>query len=117
MAPVLVTNPQGVEAVLGTPGGPTIPTAMAHILTANLFHGQSPEAAIGADRLHHQGWPDALSHEPEFDRPELLAALAGMGYPLKDKHELIGDVHGVWRQDGQCLAVSDHRREGKALAT
>ena len=117
MAPVLVTGPEGVEAVLGTPGGPTIPTAMAHILTATLCHGQSPEAALGADRLHHQGWPDALSHEPEFEKPELLAALAGMGYTLKDKHELIGDVHGVWRQGADRLAVSDYRREGKAAAT
>ena len=116
MAPVLVTRAGSVEAVLGTPGGPTIPTAMAHVLTATLFHGQSPEAVLGADRLHHQGWPDVLTHEPEFDRPELLAALAALGYPLKDKHELIADVHGVWRAGTECLAVSDYRREGKALA-
>jgi gamma-glutamyltranspeptidase/glutathione hydrolase len=116
MAPVLVTGPKGVEAVLGTPGGPTIPTTMADLLLATLVHGKRPEAVIGASRLHHQGWPDALAHEPGFDRPELLATLAGMGYPLKDKHELIADVQGVWRSGGEYLAVSDYRREGKALA-
>ncbi|MDR3669573.1 MAG: gamma-glutamyltransferase, partial [Holophaga sp.] len=86
MAPVLVTGPDGVEAVLGTPGGPTIPTSLANILMATLVHGQDPAQAVAAGRLHHQGWPDALAYEPGFDRPELLAALAGMGYATKDKH-------------------------------
>jgi gamma-glutamyltranspeptidase/glutathione hydrolase len=116
MAPVLVTGAGGVEAVLGTPGGPTIPTSLANILMATLVHGQDPAQAVAAGRLHHQGWPDTLAHEPGFDRPELLAALAGMGYPTKDKHELIADVQGVWRAGAECLAVSDYRREGKALA-
>ena len=57
---------------------------------------------VAAGRLHHQGWPDALAHEPGFDRPELLAALAEMGYPLKDKHELIADVQGVWCAGGDA---------------
>jgi gamma-glutamyltranspeptidase len=75
-----------------------------------------PEPLIRASRLHHQGWPDALSHEPGFDRPELLSALAGMGYVLKDKHELISDVQGIFRRGDQYLAVSDYRREGQARA-
>ncbi|HNX30752.1 MAG TPA: gamma-glutamyltransferase [Holophaga sp.] len=116
MAPVLVTSGAEVEMVLGTPGGPTIPTTLANILVALLLHGVDPEALVRASRLHHQGWPDVLAHEPGFDRPGLLEALAGMGYPLKDKHELIADVHGVFRKGGRCLAVSDYRREGKALA-
>jgi gamma-glutamyltranspeptidase/glutathione hydrolase len=116
MAPVLVTGAAGVEAVLGTPGGPTIPTTLANLLLATLLHDKQPEAAIAAGRLHHQGWPDTLAHEPGFERPELLAALARMGYTIKDKHELIADVHGVWKSGNQCLAVSDYRREGKALA-
>lgn len=115
MAPVLVTSGDAVEMVLGTPGGPTIPTTLANILLATLCHGVEPEPLIRAGRLHHQGWPDVLAHEPGFDRPELLSALAGMGYALKDKHELIADVQGVFRRGDQYLAVSDYRREGKAL--
>jgi gamma-glutamyltranspeptidase/glutathione hydrolase len=116
MAPVLVTRDGAVEAALGTPGGPTIPTTLANLLLATLLHGKSPETVIAAGRLHHQGWPDVLAHEPGFERPELLEALARMGYAIKDKHELIADVHGVWKAGEECLAVSDHRREGKALA-
>ena len=116
MAPVLVTSGDTVELLLGTPGGPTIPTTLANILLGSLLHDVAPESAIRASRLHHQAWPDALAHEPGFDRPELLTALAAMGYPLKNKHELISDVQGVFRRGEQYLAVSDYRREGKALA-
>lgn len=116
MAPVLVTRGDDVQMVLGTPGGPTIPTTLADVLLATLIHGTPPADAITAGRLHHQGWPDVLSHEPGFDRPDLLAALAAMGYPVKDKHETIADVHGVFRDGDTLLAISDHRREGKALA-
>lgn len=116
MAPVLVTLGGEVELLLGSPGGPTIPTTLAHVLLATLVHGAEPEALVRASRLHHQGWPDVLMHEPGFDRPELLEALRGMGYALKDKQELISDVQGIWRQGELHLALSDHRREGQALA-
>jgi gamma-glutamyltranspeptidase/glutathione hydrolase len=116
MAPVLVTSGGTVDMLLGTPGGPTIPTTLANILLARLIHDVEPEALIRASRLHHQGWPDALSHEPGFDRPELLSALATMGYTLKDKHELISDVQAIFRKGDQYLAVSDYRREGQAMA-
>jgi gamma-glutamyltranspeptidase/glutathione hydrolase len=116
MTPVLVTSGGTVDLVLGTPGGPTIPTTLANILLASLIHGVEPQALVRASRLHHQGWPDTLSHEPGFDRPELLSALAGMGYTLKDKHELISDVQAVFRRGDQYLAVSDYRREGRAMA-
>lgn len=116
MAPVLVTAGDSVEMLLGTPGGPTIPTTLANVLLASLVHGAPPGACIAASRLHHQGWPDLLYHEPGFDRPELLAALSERGYTIKDKQELISDVHGIFRNGEGCTAVSDHRREGQALA-
>ena len=117
MAPVLVTRAGAVEMALGTPGGPTIPTSLAAVLAATLIHGIAPAEVVGLGRMHHQGWPDTLVHEPGFDRPDLLQELAAMGYKVKDKQELISDVHGVFRDGDGWLAVSDHRREGKALAT
>jgi len=117
MAPVLVTRDGAVSMALGTPGGPTIPTTLAAVLAATLIHGVSPDRAVDAGRLHHQGWPDTLMHEPGFQPAELLQELAAMGYPVKDKQELISDVHGIFREGGGLLAVSDHRREGQALAT
>nr|WP_320131643.1 gamma-glutamyltransferase family protein [uncultured Holophaga sp.] len=115
MAPLLVTAGGEVEAVLGTPGGPTIPTTMGEILAALLLHGRDPREVLGLSRMHHQAWPDKLSHEPGFDRPELLEALVDLGYTVKDKNELVSDVHGVFRDGEGCLAISDYRREGVAL--
>jgi gamma-glutamyltranspeptidase/glutathione hydrolase len=116
MAPVVVTAENRVEMVLGTPGGPAIPTTLAAVLLAIIGHGVSPAEAIQAGRLHHQGWPDVLYHETGTVPAELLEALSGRGYTVKDKKELIGDVHGVFRAAGSWLAVSDYRREGGAVA-
>ena len=117
MAPTLVTRGEETEMALGTPGGPTIPTALGALLAATLFHGLAPEKAVAAARLHHQGWPDKYSHEPGFPDASLLEALTAMGYTVKDKQELISDIQGVFRDGDAYLAVSDWRREGKALAS
>lgn len=117
MAPALVTGAGGrVEMALGTPGGPTIPTALATALAARLGHGLDPAEIIQAGRMHHQAWPDVLYEETGTVSPELVQALAAMGYAVKDKHELICDLHGVFRDGDELTAVSDYRREGLALA-
>jgi gamma-glutamyltranspeptidase/glutathione hydrolase len=116
MAPVLVTDERRSIMAIGTPGGPTIPTTLASVLAAILGHGTRPEDAIRTGRLHHQAWPDTLSRESLTFDQELLAALSNMGYPIKDKHELIADVQGVFRDNGAYLAVGDYRREGQAMA-
>jgi gamma-glutamyltranspeptidase/glutathione hydrolase len=116
MAPALVTDGDRVEMALGTPGGPTIPTTLAAILAAILGHGRDPARAIQAGRLHHQAWPDVLYEETGTVPKDLVGALAALGYTVKDKHELICDVHGIFRAEGHYLAVSDYRRQGLALA-
>lgn len=116
MAPTLVTRGGETEMTLGTPGGPTIPTALGAALAATLFHDLPPAEVIRAARLHHQGWPDKISHEPGFPDTVLLKTLAGMGYTVKDKQELISDIQGVFKDGDAYLAVSDYRREGRAMA-
>lgn len=116
MAPTLVTGGGRVEMALGTPGGPTIPTTLATALAARLGHGLEPAEIIQAGRMHHQAWPDVLYEETGTVAPELVSALGAMGYTVKDKHELICDLHGVFRDGDALTAVSDYRREGLALA-
>jgi len=116
MAPVLVTSDRGIEMAVGTPGGPTIQTTLATVLASILGHGTEPDAAIQAGRLHHQGWPDVLYEETGTVSKELVAGLSAMGYHGKDKHELICDVQGVFRERDGYLAVSDFRREGRPAA-
>lgn len=116
MAPVMVTDGSRVTAAVGTPGGPTIPTTLAAVLLPILGHDRPPAEAIQSGRLHHQGWPDVLYEETGTVPRELTAELATRGYTVKDKHELISDVHGVFADGDRWLAVSDWRREGLALA-
>lgn len=116
MAPTLVTLNGETEMALGTPGGPTIPTALGTILAATLMHRVPAAQAVKTARLHHQGWPDKYSHEPGFPDAALLQTLEAMGYHVKDKQELISDIQGVFREEGGYRAISDWRREGKAMA-
>lgn len=115
MAPVMVTGKEGVEMVIGTPGGPTIPTTLAMILPA-LLSNCDPADCLGRERLHHQGWPELLYHEPGTRMVELLDELKKYGYAFGEKSEPISDVHGVFRQDGGFLSISDYRRQGNSRA-
>ena len=116
MAPVLVTDGSTVEMILGTPGGPTIPTTLSFVLLSIIAHGLDPREVCAAGRVHHQGWPDLLYTEKGTLSENLLSGLTKKGYTLEDKNEPIGDVHAVFRNGSEYLAVSDYRREGCALS-
>jgi gamma-glutamyltranspeptidase/glutathione hydrolase len=112
MAPVLVTKGNEVDMVLGTPGGPSIPTSMASILFLLISHRMKPEIVLQLGRVHHQGWPDVLIKEKESLSYELITEMKKKGYIIQDKNEPIGDVHGVFKDGKEHVAVSDYRREG-----
>jgi len=56
MAPVMVTDDNKTILLLGTPGGPAIPTTLAIILMA-LYNGVELPEAVKRGRVHHQAWP------------------------------------------------------------
>jgi gamma-glutamyltranspeptidase/glutathione hydrolase len=116
MAPVLVTEKGGVRLLIGSPGGPTIPTCLAAILFSVLIHGMDPSRALGLARVHHQAWPDVLNGERDEELLEKLVQLKSMGYIIRERDEPIGDMHAVVKGDGRWLGISDYRREGFAAA-
>ena len=116
MSPVLVTKGKEAHLLIGTPGGPTIPTSIAAVLFSVLAHGVDPQVSIGEGRTHHQAWPDTLFREDDKPLKEKVDALAAKGYTIEQRHEPIGDMHGVFRDKGGYIAISDHRREGGAGA-
>jgi len=116
MAPVLVTKGAEVEAVMGTPGGPSIPSTLSMILLLILCGGVEPQQAVERERLHHQAWPDVLFKEPNGLDADVVSNLAKRGYDIKEKTEPIGDVHGIWKSGDEYIAVSDYRREGYAMS-
>jgi gamma-glutamyltranspeptidase/glutathione hydrolase len=116
MAPVLVTKNGEVEALLGTPGGPSIPSTLTMILLLTLCCGVHPRRAVEMGRLHHQAWPDVLFRESDGLDNDTVLNLNKMGYDVKEKNEPIGDVHGIWKSGGNYIALSDYRREGCAMS-
>jgi gamma-glutamyltranspeptidase/glutathione hydrolase len=116
MAPVLVADKEGVRFLIGSPGGPTIPTSLAAVLFAVLVHGMDPTEALKIGRVHHQAWPDALYGEHDEALFEKLVQLKSRGYIIRERQEPIGDMQAVAKVDSGWVGLSDFRREGFAAA-
>jgi len=116
---LLVNEPTGrFFYAAAASGGPVAPTAMADVFLRAAVEKQSLEAAIAAKRLHHNGSPDIVFHEPG-ESQDRLAALARRGYALREAG-ILGRVDAIWcpgglpQQPESCEARSDPRGHGLA---
>jgi gamma-glutamyltranspeptidase/glutathione hydrolase len=116
MAPVMVTKNGKVHFLIGSPGGPTIPTSLAAILFSVLVHGIDPAQSIMEGRVHHQAWPDVLYRERDEATIPILAKLQLKGYNIEERKEPIGDMQAIIRGEENYVAISDFRREGGAAS-
>ena len=116
MAPVIVTRGNEIEMLLGTPGGPSIPSSLAMIILSSIEYQIKPSTLIQRGRIHHQGWPDILYKEIDGLERIIIDELSEKGYHIQDKNEPIGDVHAIFKTDTDFTAVSDYRREGFAAS-
>jgi gamma-glutamyltranspeptidase/glutathione hydrolase len=114
MAPTLVFGPDGrLWLALGAPGGSTIPTTIAQVISHLVDDGMTVEQALGAPRLHHQWQPDAVRVEPSGLEAETARALAAIGHVLIEAPRRWGNAQAVrvtaegWRE-----AASDPRYQG-----
>jgi gamma-glutamyltranspeptidase/glutathione hydrolase len=111
MAPVLVLRDGQVDAVIGSPGGPTILSSVLQVLLNRYLFEMAPRAAVAAPRLHRQDLPPDLQYEPRRLDGATRAALEGLGQPLRERTP-IGDVNAVFRTPRGLHAVADPRHEG-----
>lgn len=114
MAPTLLLRGKEVAAVLGSPGGDTIPSTVAQ-LVLNLVDRKLPlDEAIDAPRFHHGFVPDAARHEPSAPK-EILKALSERGHALAPRRSM-GDANCIVFNDGLAYGYADKRELGSAVA-
>jgi gamma-glutamyltranspeptidase / glutathione hydrolase len=115
MTPTILTQNGRVAVVIGTEGGPSIPTQVFQVLTAwHDFH-MSLAAAVAAPRVHHQLLPADTFMEEPFAKlePTVRTALKARGYQFVNRG-WNGDVQAIVLAGGQEVAVSDPRGRGIA---
>ena len=85
MAPTVVLRDGKVAMVVGSPGGSRIITIVLQVLLNLIDHGMEPQAAVDAPRIHHQWLPDEVQAEPFALSADTKAALAAMGYQVREQ--------------------------------
>ncbi len=114
MCPVIVLRDDEVDAVLGSPGGPTILTTVLQVLLHRYVFRMDPREAVAAARFHRQDLPDVLRFEPERLDGAARDFLFSLGQPLEEVGRL-GDVNAIFRTaGGRWTPVCDPRRSGAA---
>lgn len=118
MSPTLVFEPGGkLWLAVGSPGGPTIPTTVAQVISHLVDDGMSLSQAVSTPRLHHQWRPDAIQVEPGGLEAETARALAARGHELLWRPRPWANPQAVrvtpegWRE-----AASDASGEGAPAA-
>jgi gamma-glutamyltranspeptidase/glutathione hydrolase len=112
MAPTIVSRNGKPDLVLGTPGGPTIVSAIAQVLLYMLDFDWNPQDAVNAPRIHHQWLPDTLFLERGFPT-DVTQALEARGHRLEYRTSLT-DINAIAIRDGWLEGGVDPRREGCA---
>jgi gamma-glutamyltranspeptidase/glutathione hydrolase len=115
MTPTILLRDGKLSFVTGSPGGPTIISAVLLSVINWMRLGMDAQAAINAPRFHHQWLPDHILLETEFS-PAFEKALNARGHATKRKGH-IGLVNAVAidPQTGDRLGAADPRDHGSAI--
>jgi len=115
MTPTMVLKDGKLFLVLGSPGGPTIITTVASVLTGVVDFGLDIQEAVNAPRFHHQWLPDEIRLEDRVS-PDTLRLLKGKGHKLQIGHFWgDGECIAIDPKTGERLGASDGRNNGKAI--
>lgn len=111
MTPSIVLDPRGeLMMVLGTPGGPTIITSVAQVIS-NVIDYQMPLTdAVASPRFHHQALPDTTRYERHGLLPATVKELQQMGHAMAERGGFSGDIDAIQRTEGGWVGVADPRR-------
>jgi len=116
MTPTIVTYKDSLAAILGSPGGSTIITTVAQIVSNIIDHKMNIREAIEAPRFHHQWLPDTLKLENLGFSRDVQINLENKGHKLQIT-SVIGDVQGILfnQRTEEWTGWSDPRGNGVCL--
>jgi gamma-glutamyltranspeptidase/glutathione hydrolase len=111
MTPTIVVKADELFMVVGTPGGSTIITTVAQVISNVIDFGMPLEWAVAAGRFHHQHLPDRIDVEPYTLSEETLGRLRQMGHETRIRGGTSGRVNAILRdpKTGWLQGVSDPR--------
>jgi gamma-glutamyltranspeptidase/glutathione hydrolase len=117
MAPTIILDARGrLRAVTGTPGGSTIITSIAQMVSNIVDFDMDVATAELAPRLHHQHLPDSLRFEKHGLEDSTVARLRAMGHVVAEREGYQGDVQTIIvLPSGYVTGASDPRRGGAAV--
>ncbi len=85
MSPTIVTKDGKVFMVLGSPGGSRIITIVLQVIMNVIDYDMTPQEAVDAPRIHHQGLPIDVFYERFALSPDTLKILTDKGYKLNQQ--------------------------------
>ena len=114
MTPTIVTKNDSIFMILGSPGGATIITSVAQVLSNVIDHNMNIRRAIESPRFHHQWLPDEIKYEKNGFSLDILNNLKNKGHELNPV-ENIGDIQAIiWSTKyNEWQGWSDPRRNGQ----
>jgi gamma-glutamyltranspeptidase / glutathione hydrolase len=116
MTPTIVLKDGKLFLVLGSPGGSTIITTVANVLTGVVDYGLNIQEAVNAPRFHNQWMPDDIKLEQIGFSPDTIRILEHMGHKIDMSERFWGDAECIAVDErGERLGASDGRNNGKAI--
>ena len=117
MTPAILLSPDGrLELVTGSPGGATIITTIAQVISNVVDFQMDIASATAAPRLHHQHLPDMLVFEHAGLTEETQHDLRTRGHMLQERSGYQGDTESIQiLPDGMLVGSADPRRGGSAV--
>ena len=115
MTPTIIENQSGnLFLVLGTPGGSTIITTVAQIITNIIDFDMSLKESIESKRFHHQWLPDIIQIEKNSLGKDVIDNLILYGHDVKYRSS-IGEANCILINDNLKFGCSDSRRGSIAI--
>ena len=120
MSPTIITKNGQLFLVVGTPGGPTIPTQLALMLENRIDHHMSLAQSINLGRYHSGSNQSYINIERNGVPQDSLTKLRQLGFPIhfgsNYKYAYWGGVTAIEHSNGQLKGVMDKRRPGGKVA-